>query len=1047
MRSFVRRAVRRLWRSQLVVRLAPSARTAVARRAIETSGLFDAQWYAAEAGELPRGTDPLQHFLRSGGPAGISPSPLFVSEWYLSRRPAGRRARFGPFVDYLVAGVRVGVSPHPLFSVRHYLRAQPEANQHRLGALGHYLDVGWREGVSPHPELDVETWVRHNARIVEPPLLTLARRGGELMRQTRGTEQHPRTVDQFDRAAADNFVARTQSALRAMSGEPPLVTVVLPTKDRAGSVVEAVRSVFNQTYPHWQLVVSDDGSADDTQEVLAPFLADPRLEYVRLDTPAGVSAARNAGLARARGAYVAYLDSDNTWVPYFLEVMVGVLRTTPARAAYAVSELREVGGRRRVMWRAAPFDREALVDRNYIDCIVVVHERSLLEEVGTFDESLRRGVDWDLWIRMSAVTDFVQAPFVATIYDVWDYSDDRITTNVPLGYRNAVVAKHLLDWDAERARHRNPELLSVVVPAMGDTDDLVAQVKRLAEVTAGPCEMLFVDPAGAAERFFRLLLLQEQLPGVRLERVTRRLPPELALDVGVARSRGGDIVLLDAGIRVERGWETPLREALRGGAVAAQGLLLRPAGTVASVGVAFTEAGVGNQLLAGIPGDAPEVQVPGTRSALTAQFLAVAATDLVAVRAFDGLFVDDLGNGDLSMRLAEATGRPLAYVPLAVASLPRLVPARTSGGRPSVDDDNRSAFLERWEGRLPADAAQRWTDAGYDIVEDTDHRQAHVLRRRDGRPPRWALKIGPPTVARRQSWGDWHFALALKAALERLDQEVVVDCRDAWYRDTTRDDDIVLVLRGVSAYEPDPRHVNLLWVISHPEQVTTDEAFEFDHVFAASEPWAGEFTGQLGAPVEALLQCVDPARFRPVEPDPARRHRVLFVGNARGVRPSVAAARDAGFDVAVYGLRWEGLLPPGWWRGGYVPNEELPSLYRAAGVVLNDHWDDMRRCGFLSNRLFDLAACGARVVTDEIVGLADVFGTSVLTYSSPSSLADAVGRLASEGPAQVAEREHLSVLVRNHHSFDARAARLVEVATGLRSGQHLRAGSRSSGAG
>jgi spore maturation protein CgeB len=130
-----------------------------------------------------------------------------------------------------------------------------------------------------------------------------------------------------------------------------------------------------------------------------------------------------------------------------------------------------------------------------------------------------------------------------------------------------------------------------------------------------------------------------------------------------------------------------------------------------------------------------------------------------------------------------------------------------------------------------------------------------------------------------------------------------------------------------------------------------------------------------------------------------------------------------------------------------VPNEELPSLYRAAGVVLNDHWDDMRRCGFLSNRLFDLAACGARVVTDEIVGLADVFGTSVLTYSSPSSLADAVGRLASEGPAQVAEREHLSVLVRNHHSFDARAARLVEVATGLRSGQHLRAGSRSSGAG
>jgi spore maturation protein CgeB len=130
-----------------------------------------------------------------------------------------------------------------------------------------------------------------------------------------------------------------------------------------------------------------------------------------------------------------------------------------------------------------------------------------------------------------------------------------------------------------------------------------------------------------------------------------------------------------------------------------------------------------------------------------------------------------------------------------------------------------------------------------------------------------------------------------------------------------------------------------------------------------------------------------------------------------------------------------------------VPNEELPAIYRAAGVVLNDHWDDMRTRGFLSNRLFDLAACGARIVTDEIVGLADVFGTSILTYDSAQSMADAVARLANEGSAEIAERERLSVFVRNHHSFDARAARLVEVATDLSAGQHPRAGSRSSGAG
>jgi Glycosyl transferase family 2/Glycosyl transferases group 1 len=1038
-RSLARRAIRRLRRSRVFAVLAPSARPAVARRVVSASGLFDRHWYAGEMGELPGDVDPLEHFLRVGGPAGVSPSPLFLSEWYLAHRPAGRRARFGPFVDYLVAGARTKTSPHPLLSVDHYLRALPEARRHPLGALGHYLDVGWRADVSPHPELDVGQWARTHPGTEEPPLVALARQGGELIRQTRGTEHHPRTVDWFDHAAADRFVARIRSGSRVTPGDPPLVTVVVPTRNRAGSVVEAVRSVFAQTFPHWQLVVSDDGSTDGTEEALAPILADERVELVRSDTPGGVSAARNAGLARARGTYVAYLDSDNTWVPHYLEVMVGVLRSTPARAAYAVSELRERTGRRRVVWRAAPFDRAALVDRNYIDCIAVVHERSLLDEVGMFDQSLRRGVDWDLWIRMSAVTDFVHAPFVATVYDPWDDTDDRITTSVPIGFRNAVIAKHLVDWDAERTRSRDPELLSVIIPAVGHSDDLVAQVRRLAEVTVGRWEVVLVDPAGDAERLFRLLLLQEQLSHVRLERIARRLPPELALDVGIASSHGGEIVLLGAGVRVVRGWESPLRAAIRDGAVAAQGLLLQPDGTVASAGIAFTDSGIGHPLLAGVPGDAPEALVPGTRSALTAQFLAATAADLLAVHGFDGLFVDDLGNGDLSLRLTDLARRPLAYVPAAVASLPRSTVDAAEDVPPRVAEDNRRIFVERWAGRLPVDAAQRWASMGYDLIGLATTGRAQVIRRRDRRPPRWAIKVGPPTVARRESWGDWHFALALKAALERLGQEVVVDCRDAWYRDTTGDDDIALVLRGVTAYEPDSRHVNLLWVISHPEQVSLDEASAFDHVFAASEPWAGDVSSRYGVPVEPLLQCVDPARFHPVEPDPARRHPVLFVGNARGVRPSVAAARDAGLAVAVYGLRWEGLLPPGWWQGTYVPNAELPALYRAAGVVLNDHWDDMKAHGFLSNRLFDLVACAARIVTDDVVGLADVFGSSVLTYDTPSSMADAVRMLADEGPAEAAEREGLSLRVRHDHSFDARAARLIEVAASLRDSHRVRA--------
>jgi spore maturation protein CgeB len=153
---------------------------------------------------------------------------------------------------------------------------------------------------------------------------------------------------------------------------------------------------------------------------------------------------------------------------------------------------------------------------------------------------------------------------------------------------------------------------------------------------------------------------------------------------------------------------------------------------------------------------------------------------------------------------------------------------------------------------------------------------------------------------------------------------------------------------------------------------------------------------------------------------------VLFVGNSRGVeRPTVRDAIQAGLDVAVYGRGWEEILPAGVIKGTYVPNSELAATYRAAGVVLNDHWDDMRRNGFLSNRLFDLAACGAKVVSDEVPGLHDVFGSVIATYSTPNEIAETVRDQTKDDDQRLAARAALSEQVRSEHSFDARAGRLI----------------------
>ena len=116
-----------------------------------------------------------------------------------------------------------------------------------------------------------------------------------------------------------------------------------------------------------------------------------------------------------------------------------------------------------------PFSRGALLERNYIDCIALVHERGLLQTTGAFDETLRRNVDWDLFIRLAQVTDFGFVPIIATEYDVWEKRTGRISTEEPPSYRLVVRQRTLLDWKAIASElpERDPDLVSLVVVATG----------------------------------------------------------------------------------------------------------------------------------------------------------------------------------------------------------------------------------------------------------------------------------------------------------------------------------------------------------------------------------------------------------------------------------------------------------------------------------------------------------------------------------------------------------------------------------------------------
>ena len=201
----------------------------------------------------------------------------------------------------------------------------------------------------------------------------------------------------------------------------------------------AIESVSAQSYAKWELIVADDGSTDDTQLVLdAAAGRDPRIVPLAL-THRGVCAARNAALGRARGEYVAFLDSDKQWEPEFLHSMVAFLEQRGHDAGYSIVQVSRNG---REAYRTKPASRESLVTANSIDQTAIVVRRSLIEQVGGFDESLLRAVDYDLILSLSEHTDLVQVPFVGVRYSEDDQDPNRISEAQSIAWNFYVRDRH-----------------------------------------------------------------------------------------------------------------------------------------------------------------------------------------------------------------------------------------------------------------------------------------------------------------------------------------------------------------------------------------------------------------------------------------------------------------------------------------------------------------------------------------------------------------------------------------------------------------------------
>jgi len=188
----------------------------------------------------------------------------------------------------------------------------------------------------------------------------------------------------------------------------PMITVIIPTYNRYDMLVEAVESVLAQTYSHFEIIVVDDGSTDQTPDLF--HSAYPRITYI-YQVNQGPASARNRGVRSALGDWVAFLDSDDLWKPDKLEHQVNALEHHPHYAiAYTGEEWIRNGKpvvQRNYQAKYSGWIYPHCLERCIVGLSTVMMHRSIWESVGGMDESLPAAEDYDLWLRLAWLHPFL----------------------------------------------------------------------------------------------------------------------------------------------------------------------------------------------------------------------------------------------------------------------------------------------------------------------------------------------------------------------------------------------------------------------------------------------------------------------------------------------------------------------------------------------------------------------------------------------------------------------------------------------------------------
>lgn len=225
-----------------------------------------------------------------------------------------------------------------------------------------------------------------------------------------------------------------------------LVSIIMPSYNTAEYIAESITSVQMQTYENWELIIVDDCSTDNTDEVVKKFLSDSRIKYLKNDVNSGAAVSRNYALREAKGRWIAFLDSDDLWHPEKLEKQINFMLTTGYKFTYTDYIIKQNG-----QWLPYVFygpqvvNKRKMKDYCYVFTTTVMYDR---EYVGLIQiESVRKNNDYAMWLKIIEKTHCYRLDECLSYYIKHDGS-------ISSGNKLKLIKHHYILWRVAEHKSR-----------------------------------------------------------------------------------------------------------------------------------------------------------------------------------------------------------------------------------------------------------------------------------------------------------------------------------------------------------------------------------------------------------------------------------------------------------------------------------------------------------------------------------------------------------------------------------------------------------------